>query len=137
LIEGEVFRLKQFTLRVCELGGKSLSLSEHKLLSEVLMLGRDGGCIEREDVRESVHENLKRTLKIASYKFELGWTPDFGNQGWAMLRRSLDLRHRITHPKIAAELAISGGELDVHRSGLTWFLETVQKFQAIFQGKYP
>jgi hypothetical protein len=136
LIEGEVFCLKQFTLRACELGGKSLTSSEHKLLSEVLMLGDDSGRLKREAVRESTHENLKQTLKIATSKFELGWTPDFSNQGWASLRRSLDLRHRVTHPKIAAELAISNGELDAHRSGFAWFLETVQKFQAIFQQKY-
>jgi hypothetical protein len=136
LIEGEVFRLKQFTLRACELGGKSLSLSEHKLLSEVLLLGRDSGCVERKDIHESVHENLKQTLKMASYKFGIGWTPDFGNQGWATLRHSLDLRHRISHPKIAAELVISDDELDVHRSGLAWFLETIQKFQTMFQKKY-
>lgn len=136
LIEGEVFCLKQFTLRACELGGKSLTSSEHKLLSEVLMLGDDSGRIKREDVRGSTHENLKQTLKIATSKFELGWTPDFSNQGWALLRRSLDLRHRITHPKIAAELAISDDELDLHRSGFAWFLETVQKFKTIFQKKY-
>lgn len=136
LIEGEAFCLKQFTLRACELGGRSLTSSEHKLLSEVLMLGDDSGRVKREDVRASTHENLKEALKIATSKFELEWTPDFGNQGWALLRRSLDLRHRITHPKIAAELAISDDELDLHRSGFAWFLETVQKFQAIFQQKY-
>ncbi|MBX3303031.1 MAG: Ppx/GppA family phosphatase [Nitrospira sp.] len=136
LIEGEVFCLKQFTLRACELGGKSLSFSEHKLLSEVLMLWCDNGRVKREDVRESAHENLKQTLKIATAKFELGWTPDFGNQSWEMLRRSLDLRHRVTHPKTAAELTISDDELDDHRKGVAWFLETVQKFQTIFQQKY-
>lgn len=136
LIEGEVFCLKQFTLRACELGGKSLASTERKLLSEVLMLGDDSGRIKRKDVRGSTHENLKKTLKIATSKFELGWTPDFGNQGWTLLRRSLDLRHRITHPKITADLIISDGELDIHRSGFAWFLETVLKFQTIFQEKY-
>jgi exopolyphosphatase / guanosine-5'-triphosphate,3'-diphosphate pyrophosphatase len=136
LIEGEVFCLKQFTLRACELGGKSLASSEHQLLSEVLMLGDNSGRIKREDVRGSTHENLKQTLKIATSKFELGWTPDFGNQGWTLLRRSLDLRHRITHPKITADLIILDGELDVLRSGFAWFLETVLKFQTIFQEKY-
>lgn len=68
--------------------------------------------------------------------FELGWIPDFGNQGWVQLRRSLDLRHRITHPKSTAELTITDDELDVHKSGFAWFWESFQKFQTMFQQKY-
>jgi exopolyphosphatase / guanosine-5'-triphosphate,3'-diphosphate pyrophosphatase len=136
LIEGEVYCLKQFALRACELGGKSLTSSEHKLLSEVLMLGDESGCVKREDTRASTHENLKQALKVAASKFELGWSPDFGNQGWKMLRGSLDLRHRITHPKIATELAISDNEIDLHRNGFAWFLEAIQEFKSILQRKY-
>lgn len=136
LIEGEVYRLKQYALRACELGGKSLCADEHTFLSEVQMIGDQDGVVKQRDVRSSPLENLKRTLKIATSKFELGWTPDFGNQGWAMLRRSLDLRHRITHPKVIAELAISDDELDDHRNGVAWFLEAVGKFQESFRQKY-
>lgn len=136
LIEGEVFCLKQFTLRACELGGKRLEADEHIFLSETQMLADDSGKVRQRDIREGVLENLKRTFKTATSKFELGWAPDFGSQGWEQLRLSLDLRNRITHSKIMAELAISNCELDVHRNGVAWFLEAVQKFQAMFQEKY-
>lgn len=136
LIEGEVFCLKQLALRACELGGEILSADEHTFLSEVEMVADEKGRIWQRDVHEGSLENLKRALKIATSKFELEWTPDFGNQGWEQLRRSRDLRDRITHPKTAAELAISDDELDFQRTGFAWFLETILKFQTIFQEKY-
>ena len=136
LIEGEVFRLKQLTLLACDLGGKSLAPDDHVFLSEVQMLGDDNGVVKRKPAYESTLENLKRTLKITSSKFELGWSPAFDNQGWEQLRRSLDLRDRITHPKFAAELTISDDELDLHRKGFEWFLETILKFQETLQQKY-
>ena len=136
LIEGEAFRVKQLTLRACELGGKSLSADEHVFLSEVQMLVDENYVVRQKDVHERTLDNLKRTLKIVTSKFELGWTPDFGNQGWKQLRRSLDLRHRITHPRMAAELMILDDELNEHQIGFAWYLETINKFQTSFDHKY-
>lgn len=136
LIEGEAYRVKQFTLRACELGGKSLPADEHTFLSEVQMVADQSGVVTKSDVRKGSLENLKQTLKIATCKFELGWNPDFSNQGWKQLRRSLDLRNRITHPKTAVELVISDDELDAHRSGFAWYLATISTFQESFDRKY-
>ena len=136
LIEGEAYCIKQLTLRACELGGKSLSAAEHAFLSEVQMVGDQNGVVKKRNVRKGFLENLKETLKIATSKFELERTPDFGNQGWEQLRHSGDLRDRITHPKTAVELVISDDELDAHRSGFAWYLATISTFQESFDGKY-
>ena len=136
LIEGDIYCMKRFTLRACELGGKILSADEHTFLSEVQMVADENGIVRQRDVHKGSLENLKGTLKIATSKFELGWTPDFGNQGWEQLRRSLDLRDRITHPKAAAELVILDDELNKHHSGFAWYLETIKKFQESCDSKY-
>jgi exopolyphosphatase / guanosine-5'-triphosphate,3'-diphosphate pyrophosphatase len=136
LIEGEAHCIKQLTLRACELGGKSLSADEHAFLSEVQMVGDQNGVVKKRNVRKGFLENLKETLKIATSKFELERTPDFGNQGWEQLRHSGDLRDRITHPKTAVELVISDDELGAHRSGFAWYLATISTFQESFDGKY-
>ena len=136
LIEGDIYCVKRFTLRACELGGKILSADEHTFLSEAQMVADGNGIVRQRDVHKGSLENLKETLKIATSKFELQWTPDFGNQGWEQLRHSRDLRDRITHPKTAVELVISDDELDAHRSGFAWYLETTITFKESYDGKY-
>jgi hypothetical protein len=136
MIEGEVFCLKQFTLRACELGGESLSADEHVFLSESRVVVDEKGGAMLKYVHGDTLSNLKQTLKITKSKFELDWTPNFGIQDWGKLRCSLELRDRITHPKTTAELTISDGELDLHRDAFAWFLGEFQKLQESFMRKY-
>ena len=136
LIEGDIYCVKQFTLRACELGGKILSADEHTFLSEVQMVADENGIVRQMDVHEGSLENLKGALKIATSKFELGWTPGFGNQGWSNLRRSLDLRNRITHPKTVVQLVILDDELNKHQRGFKWYQEMIIKFKESFSRRY-
>jgi len=130
MIEGEVFCTKQFVLRACELGGKSLSAEDHVFLAESRVIIDENGGASLKPVRSDTLSNLKQTLKIVSSKFELDWAPDFSTQGWGKLALSLELRHRITHPKTAAELIISDSELDIHKDAFAWFLAAFNEFKA-------
>jgi type I restriction-modification system DNA methylase subunit len=130
MIEGEVFCTKQFALRACELGDKSLSAEEHVFLSESHVIVNEEGAASLKHGHIDTLSNLKQTLKIAASKFDLDWTPNFSTQGWEKLALSLELRHRITHPKAAAELVVSESELDVHKDAFVWFLEAFNEFQA-------
>lgn len=136
MIEGEVFCVKQLTLRACELGNKSLSAEEHVFLSEVQVLVDENGGAGLKHVFNDTLPNLKRALKLAAFKFELDWNPNFGTQGWEKLMRSLELRHRVTHLKIAAELIISDSELEIHKDAFAWFLEVLKDLQLSLVQKY-
>lgn len=136
MIEGEVFCTKQFTLRACELGDKSLSAEEHVFLSESRVIVDEEGVASMKHKHIDTLSNLKQTLKIAASKFDLDWAPNFSTQGWEKLALSLELRHRITHPKVVAELVVSESELDVHRDAFAWFLEAFNEFQASLLRKY-
>lgn len=130
MIEGEVYCTKQFVLRACELGDKSLSAEEHVFLSESRVIVDEKGAASLKHEHIDALSNLKQTLKIAASKFDLDWAPNFSTQGWKMVALSLELRHRITHPKAAAELAVSESELDIHKDAFAWFLEKFNEFQA-------
>jgi len=136
MIEGEVFCTKQFALRACELGGKSLSAEEHVFLSETRVVVDENGAASPKHVHIDTLSNLKRALKVAVSKFELDWAPSFSTQGWEKLARSLELRHRITHPKTTAELTISDSELDIHKDAFAWFLEAFNEFQSSLLRRY-
>lgn len=130
MIEGEVYCTKQFVLRACELGDKSLSAEEHVFLSESRVIVDEEGAASLKHEHIDALSNLKRTLKVAASKFDLDWAPNFSTQGWEKLALSLEQRHRITHPKTAAELVVSESELDIHKDAFAWFLEAFNEFQA-------
>ena len=136
MIEGEVYCMKQFVLRACELGDKSLSAEEHVFLSESRVIVDEQGAASLKHAHIDALSNLKQTLKIAASKFDLDWVPNFSTQGWEKLALSLELRHRITHPKVAAELVVSESELDIHKDAFAWFLEAFNEFQASLLRKY-
>ena len=136
MIEGEVYCTKQFVLRACELGDKSLSAEEHVFLSESRVIVDEQGAASLKHAHIGALSNLKQTLKIAASKFDLDWVPNFSTQGWEKLALSLELRHRITHPKVAAELVVSESELDIHKDAFAWFLEAFNEFQASLLRKY-
>ena len=130
MIEGEVYCTKEFVLRACELGDKNLSAEEHVFLSESRVIVDEEGAASLKPAHTDALSNLKQTLKIAASKFDLDWAPNFSTQGWGKLALSLELRHRITHPKASAELVVSESELDIHKDAFAWFLEAFNEFQA-------
>ncbi|HWI70023.1 MAG TPA: hypothetical protein VNS88_16905, partial [Nitrospiraceae bacterium] len=136
MIEGEVFCTKQFTLRACQLGDNSLSAEEHVFLSESRVIVDEEGAASLKHAHIDTLSNLKQTLKVAASKFDLDWAPNFSTQGWEKLALSLELRHRITHPKVAAELVVSESELDIHKDAFAWFLEACNEFQSSLLRRY-
>jgi hypothetical protein len=55
---------------------------------------------------------------------------DYSRSGWSSLRRAIDIRNRITHPKAARDLAVSEADLDLVASGLSWLAATLEYVMA-------
>ena len=55
---------------------------------------------------------------------------DYSRSGWSNLRRAIDVRNRITHPKRAQDLAVSDSDLDLVASGLSWLAATLEYVMA-------
>jgi hypothetical protein len=55
---------------------------------------------------------------------------EFSATGWSDLRRAVNIRNRITHPKPDQDLAISDDDLVVVASGMSWLLATVEYVMA-------
>ena len=55
---------------------------------------------------------------------------DYSRSGWSNLRRAIDIRNRITHPKADQDLAISDADLDLVASGLSWLAATIEYVMA-------
>ncbi|HEX8217427.1 MAG TPA: hypothetical protein VF577_08170 [Allosphingosinicella sp.] len=55
---------------------------------------------------------------------------EFSATGWSDLRRSIDARNRITHPKPGQELEISDADLAAVGSGVSWLVATLDYVMA-------
>ena len=93
------------------------------------MLREETYSVVRGKARVSVkfiplEENIRFTfgmlLSTAGVPFRLAGD----DTGWAAFCRSLRVRHRITHPKNAAELEITGEEMEDLSQGHLWYFET-------------
>ena len=129
MIEGVVFCVKRLTLRACELGSVDLPSDEHLFLSELQFIVDPAGEAKMETRRVDTLSNFKRSLKIAALRFDLLWKPVFSGTGWRDLAESLEIRHRLTHPKSTAECEVSDDELTLHLAGFEWFIQSSNEFQ--------
>jgi hypothetical protein len=53
------------------------------------------------------------------------FTFDAGGRGWAAFKRAVALRHRITHPKSASDMAVSDEEMATVHYAFFWVNQTV------------
>lgn len=134
-IEGTIYALKRFVLRACDLGGVDLSVAEREFLSEVRLVVDDSGNAKLETKWPSTLTNIKKTLKLAASVFDLDWKPDLG-QGWQSLATVLKIRHRVMHPKLAADLEVLDTEVEVYRDASAWFIKTFTEWQQSMHRRY-
>lgn len=120
-IEAVVFSLKQATLTACTLGSEELSVKTIAFLKETTIVVNSTGQARIEFVRTDTLKNIKLALKLASKYFDVAWKPNVSAQGWSQLRESLELRHRLTHPKSALSLFVEDSEAEAHRDAYLWF----------------
>ena len=124
LFEGYIYGIKLFIKKACTLGSEELTEKEMKLIDEGVFIIDTNGVVKWETNYESTINNIKKTLKLSSNKFDLNWAPDFNDNGWKDLRDSITIRHRIVHPKSIASLEITDAEIEAHKNSISWFIKS-------------
>lgn len=128
MIEGVTLGFKQWLLVLCDLGNEQLLLGERKFLTEREFICEPSGEIREQPVRQSTLNNLKKVYKLFSKKIPASWKPQFSGEDWPLLIESLNIRHRITHPKRVVELDISDDELEAIKGAVRWILANFNGF---------
>jgi hypothetical protein len=62
-------------------------------------------------------------------------TIDYSGVGWSALQKAFDLRNRLMHPKVAADLELTDADLEAVRIGRSWFMSTYKSLEAALQRK--
>ena len=129
-VEGVTFAVKDFMRVACQFDTERLTQEDHAFLANV-----------RSPITVDPMENLKRTFRLAAYVFDLAWQPDFGGEGYQALHRSLQIRHRLTHPKSVKAIDVGQSDFKDIQVGVAWFIQTFTTFEekavARFKGLEP
>lgn len=131
-IEAIVYGIKEMTLCASNLGAADLPARDLRFLSGVTYVVSSDGVIEVKIIRCDTEQNIRRTLQVAAYCFGVA-TPDFNQKEGRLLKYSLQLRHRLVHPKSVIQLCVTTQEMENHREVFIWFAELFTQFLSDMQ----
>ena len=121
-IEGAIWILKQTCLKlVLEQKAVILTHADFALLSDVTYDLKDNGTPFEQVKFLRLPENVRFAFRIFdqlfSYKIDLG----VGTKKWGLFKKTVSVRHRITHPKEPNDLDISEEEIKAAIQVCRWF----------------
>ncbi|MDO6387499.1 MULTISPECIES: hypothetical protein [unclassified Uliginosibacterium] len=124
MIEGLSYQLRQVTLTSLE-GTDLVTPIEIALLREErYFLNGKGHPEPKEDFQTFLPSLL---FSIRSYLKNHGATyePDTSHHGWEALRKAVDIRNRLMHPKSEACLHLSETDLKIFTEAAAWWKKTI------------
>jgi hypothetical protein len=125
-IEGVLFQMRQIALH----SDFSLTAEEVFLLEEKKPFLNEKGEAKRIDASGSLANTMLFTLRVFSKVHGISHSVNTADHGWESMKRFIDLRNKITHPKSSRDLTISAQEWDTFNSALDWFKAQIE---TIFQ----
>jgi hypothetical protein len=116
-IEGVLFQMRQIALH----SDANLKSEELFLLQEVRPFLNKKGGVELKDSYEPFANTMLFTLKVFPQVHGVEHTVNTADHGWESMKKFIDLRNKITHPKSSRDLTITKEEWDIFISALNWF----------------
>ncbi len=69
-----------------------------------------------------LRNNLRFAVDVFCRAHGVSVRPDYSTEGWKQFRRAMEVRNRITHPKIRTDIDLSDDELNDVDRAFFWFL---------------
>ena len=121
-IEAMCYKFKQVTILICDLQKKPLKPIEREKLIEKKQ-DEEG---KLRNYYLGTKENIKFALKIIYYAFDLPFEIK-EHEKWKKLLDTIDIRHKLTHPKKKADLDISPQQYNDASIGFNWFEKKIKE----------
>jgi len=122
LIEGHSYAMRRVAREI--LGTRdSINMTQYHFLSDDSFRLSDTGEIEpsRLRIRFSVH--VAFTFRALADATGAQPTDFFAGDGWRQFKAALDVRNRLTHPKIASDMHVSENDIGNIQAALRWFCD--------------
>lgn len=123
MVEGIAHRMRQVLITSHEQGFTKLAPNELALLREERYELNDRGKIRTRTAFANFLPSIQFTLRLFSRTYGLEPVFDSAKQhaGWTAFRKAVAIRNRLTHPKDARELIVTGSECKVVELADAWF----------------
>jgi hypothetical protein len=124
LMEGLAYQLRQVTLA-------TLDQTEHLTAMEIALLkeeryGLDGkGRPQARENFQAFLPNLLFTIQCYLKNHGATYQPNTGHHGWEAMRKFVEIRNRITHPKSTSSLELTETDLKFVVEAASWWKATM------------
>jgi hypothetical protein len=118
-IEGMSFAIKAESLNFR--GATTLSDGEVQLAKEESYELDPSGIVKLRSAKLQTLANVRFAFNIFAKCARLDWSLDVSSNGWEQLRRSFQVRNRLTHPKRCEDLVVADTEVRDCLSAFSWF----------------
>ena len=98
-----------------------LTAAELTIVKELSYEVTDRGTINERERSVPFDRSLKAIVRIVR-KYRPEYSLDYDHPGWSALLRSLEVRHRLRHPKSLEDLTVTDPEIEDAHRGFNWFL---------------
>ena len=123
-VEGLAFQLRQVTLASLK-ETDLLSPGELALLKEERFQLNHRGQPEARENFQQVLPNLLFSIRCYVKNHGATYQPDISHHGWECMKRAVEVRDRLTHPKSAEGLEVTDADLHVFNEGAAWWKKTL------------
>jgi hypothetical protein len=120
-IEGIVHHMKETASRIGFLFGH-VNAYERTALDDVKVDIDAKGNITTKPLHPTFLNNIRFTFKISAKTIGSSFTLQTGGGGWEALRKALEVRNRLMHPKDIHRLEVTADELKASKKAFDWFL---------------
>jgi len=121
-IEAICYKLKKTTILICDQRKKFLSSTELEKLTEKKQ-DEDGNL---RNYYLETKENIKFSLKMIYYSFDVDFKIK-DHESWKKLRDTVDIRHKLTHPKKKKDLDTTAQQYNDASVGFSWFVKKINE----------
>ena len=127
-LEGFLFQLNSILGAALSIKADSDPVARAKLLASFRRSTPSGpqGKITLEEHRMPFVNYCAFLVRAMAECWQVDPTPFFGDNDWCEFQKSIQVRHRITHPKAPQELDITQAEIDSMEKGRRWLISSVQ-----------
>lgn len=120
-IEGLLWELKEDIARVYPANAGITRVADLALLRDEGYRVGSRGEVRTTPTFAPLPQNIRFTAKVLQ-RIRQEYEYDFSGQGWEALVASVEVRHRLTHPKTEASLEVTEEELGRCVAAFYWFL---------------
>ena len=103
-----------------------LTPEEKIILEEIAIEVSPSGNLERKSRFMNFEKSLRFTVKSFLKVIGSNFDPNYANYRWGSLKRTVQVRNRLTHPKKPEDLQITEKELKDADEAVNWFAELIR-----------